>query len=155
MKKFARLVVIFGCWNVLGCQTYSKVACEKMDWLLEGYKTADVGQTREAGLRDLQHGCGNSHGIEPNVVLFDEGYRKGLAKYCTAENGRHHGSIGGEYRYICDKESEPGFLSGYLPSKLEFLSQSVVDLREQNEKLKSENSVLSDEVARLRNSSSF
>ena len=88
-----------------GCATLDKDECLNADWQsigyedgARGYKASRIGNHRKA--------CAK-HGIAPDFDLYEKGRLRGLAEWCTPQNGYRQGAGGKLYTGVC-----PGPLAG-------------------------------------------
>ena len=81
------------------------------DWTAIGRLDAEKGQTFNNRSKQCRQ---FGHTVDP--ALYEQGYRLGLAAYCTADNGRVQGELGQPYLGICPAASEDDFLDGYAPA---------------------------------------
>lgn len=146
MKKYLPL-----CFLVMGCSTYSKKECVSMDWANQGYIAAYDGQTRSMMLDHFIKKCGAEHGVQPNPIAFDEGYKKGLENFCTSRRGQEAGESGILYQNTCPEEQESDFVKTYVPARLQYMERRFEQMKTENESLTSEKTRLESDNGRLNN----
>ncbi len=106
---------VFGALTMLvvgsGCATLSKSDCMSGDWARIGRQDGTEGHTRSRFAKHVE-AC-EKHGVSPNRLKYDAGYKEGLVAYCTAENGFEVGRRGDRYENICPASREGAFMAQY------------------------------------------
>ncbi len=134
-------VLLAGC---AGKPTVSEYQCRAGDWETIGFRdgASGFGETR---LLAHQEACGE-FAIVPDRGLYRQGYSRGLASYCTADNGYHAGLSGKNLnRYCSDDLREPyasAHADGYtlyvarrdvreIHAEIERLEARLIDVRQE------------------------
>ncbi|WP_319533219.1 DUF2799 domain-containing protein [uncultured Cohaesibacter sp.] len=99
-----------------GCASLTQEECATGDWSNIGLADATQGHA-QSRLADHQKAC-KRYGIEPDEAKYLEGYRTGLAHYCTPTSGFKAGRDGYSYQNVCPAATEPEFMRGYLRGKV-------------------------------------
>lgn len=103
-------------WLLNGCATLTVEQCKTINPQTQGYADGQAGNTTD-GLKNILSDCQSNH-VLTDVAQFKNdyltGYQKGIAEYCTPQNGARVGLLGQEYQGVCPKESEAPFLKEYL-----------------------------------------
>lgn len=99
---------------IVGCAskpTVSEYQCRAGDWETIGYRdgTSGFGETR---LLAHQEACGE-FSIVPDRELYRQGHARGLASYCTADNGYQAGLSGKNLNRYCAQELREPFASAH------------------------------------------
>lgn len=110
---FAALAVTFVVGT--GCATLSKSDCLSGDWVRIGKQDGADGRTRSRFAKHVE-AC-EKHGVSPNRLKYEAGYKEGLVTYCTEENGFAVGRRGDRYENVCPASREGSFLSRYRAGK--------------------------------------
>lgn len=94
------------------CATMTKEECLAADWQIVGQN--DGAQGYEAQKRFAGHveACARVD-IVPDQSLWNQGYQKGLLRYCTPLNGLEQGQAGRTYANVCPTDKAAGFIGGY------------------------------------------
>ena len=79
----------------------------------------------------------------PDLTVWKKGYKAGLLRYCTPEQGLWWGQLGYRYVGVCPPETEPSFLKGHdlgsrqysLKTELKRLTDEAKDKEEELEDL--------------------
>ena len=114
MRFFPGILLIIV--SLSGCASLTEEECGAGDWLTIGSQDAQQGFT-PSRLNDHAKAC-KRFNIQPDNGQYQEGYKRGLVFYCTAENGFRVGRNGYAYRNICPQDAEPVFLSGFDRGRL-------------------------------------
>lgn len=94
-----------------GCATLSEADCLSIDWAVKG--EADGQQGRPVSeLNRYRKQCA-AYGVVPESQPYLEARERGLAVYCTHDNGYHEGRQGAPHNLVCPVALEPGFRGGY------------------------------------------
>ncbi|MEO0923516.1 MAG: DUF2799 domain-containing protein, partial [Pseudomonadota bacterium] len=88
--------------------------CQTVDWRQLG--DLDGGQGHEQTRLAKHAKACDKHGIAINQVAYNEGWRLGIGRYCTPQNGYNIGRQRGSYRGSCPSDLAPAFLAAYNPS---------------------------------------
>jgi len=86
-------------------------ACQATDWSSYGYNDGLLGvpaKDRAGKFAD----CAKL-GHPANVAAYQAGRTRGLAEYCTVENGYDVGRAGRPYHTVCPPQLAQSFLQGY------------------------------------------
>lgn len=98
-----------------GCATLSKSDCMSGDWVRIGRQDGTEGHTRSRFAKHVE-AC-EKHGVSPNRLKYEAGYKEGLVAYCTEENGFEVGRRGERYENVCPASREGAFMSRYRAGK--------------------------------------
>ena len=113
-KLLATAVVLGGGLYLSACATLNESECQTVDWKQLGDSDGSQGhgQTRIA-----QHSkaC-EKHGIAVNTAAYNEGWRAGISRYCTPQNGFNIGRRGGSYAGTCPSNLAGPFEAAYRPA---------------------------------------
>lgn len=110
--------------GMTGCAVMDKSECSHADWHGLGKKDALKG---EDGFSAREKSC-RKHGLGADKTSYERGFQEGLAGFCTAASGRHHGQGGGTYqRGFCPAHTESDFLSGYTPAQQKYKFQQKIN----------------------------
>ena len=113
-----------------GCATMNKSECQVANWEIIGLEDASAGRPNSY-IGQHRSACAE-YGVSPDLNSYMKGYERGLAQFCTYENGLSMGSQGRGYSGICKGAAANQFLSGYNKGKHDY------ELRRQIANLKSE-----------------
>ncbi|MFS2176709.1 gas vesicle protein [Rhizobium pisi] len=146
-----RLLSIFAVVGIslflTSCYTISKKECLAGDWKGIGFTDGFNGYQPQARFEGHIKSCKRVK-VVPNLTLWNQGYKKGLLRYCTGWSGLWEGQHGYSYNGLCPPKTEAEFLRGHevgyrqysLKSKLEQLEDDYEDeekrLKELGEKRK-------------------
>ncbi|MBX2824854.1 MAG: DUF2799 domain-containing protein [Gammaproteobacteria bacterium] len=112
-----------------GCATLDKSECLRGDWITVGYDDGKRGYDPEQQLKRHTKAC-SKHSVAPDVVLYQQGYTQGLAKFCTSGNGYEYATNKNEYRGVCPEETQNAFLEGYTSGLKTLIDRINVDIDE-------------------------
>ncbi len=120
--------------TVAGCGGNVKnIQCSGVDWAAEGYKTAVAGESvRE--FDQYRNRCGDR--LEADAMnAYVAGYGKGVAEFCTYDQGYAHGYARQSRRDTCPAELRAEYERGYKFGKfsLERRIESVKGMEEGHE----------------------
>lgn len=85
LSKYFILVLICA-----SCKSTYRQSCETINWREEGEKAALNGQIRYTKFDELKDQC-SLYKTPVGETAFDEGYNRGLMKFCTVSNGYDYG----------------------------------------------------------------
>jgi len=120
------LLAVFAMFFLSSCATLKKGDCVEGNWSGIGFNDATAGLKADSQFRAHTKAC-SKFKISPNVGVYNAGYKKGLATFCTTTNGYYYGAKKSEYYGICPAETQKGFLKGYLAG----LDTATVELTEE------------------------
>ena len=98
-----------------GCATMSEAECQAADWEIRGEDDGRAGRPSTT-VDDHANACAE-YGIVPKVAQYREGWKRGIAVYCTSDNGFRRGVEGDTYQHSCPIETEADFLPAYQAGK--------------------------------------
>ncbi len=97
-----------------GCASLSKEECQSADWFVIGLEDGSAGKSLET-IGQHRKACAKI-AVTPDFSEYERGHTRGLARYCTAENGFMVGRDGGQLTSVC--ANLPGdFLQGFHAGK--------------------------------------
>lgn len=113
-KLLATAVVLGGGLYLSACATLNESECQTVDWKQLGDSDGSQGhgQTRIA---KHAKAC-EKHGIAINTAAYNEGWRAGISRYCTPQNGFNIGRRGGSYAGTCPSNLAGPFEAAYRPA---------------------------------------
>ncbi len=94
-----------------GCAAMSKKECLTADWQAIGYEQGAQGHNA-SGFERFRKSCAK-HTVTADFNHFLSGHNKGLAHYCTFDNGLALGQKGKTYNTVCPRQTYPSFDEGY------------------------------------------
>ncbi|MFK7903184.1 MAG: DUF2799 domain-containing protein [Nitratireductor sp.] len=113
MNKFLYLVVaIFSLAFLASCQTLSKEECLSADWRVIGEQDGASGANPQEKFRAHAKSC-EPTGVRADQTLWNQGYQRGLIRFCTPVNGVSHGENGRPYYNNCPVAQAGVFSEGY------------------------------------------
>lgn len=125
-----------------GCASLSEEDCLTADWAVMG--EADGQQGRPVSeINRYRRQCAQ-YGVVPDTEAYLEARERGLALFCTHDNGYDQGRSGAPHRLVCPAAVEPDFRRGYDLGRAVYVS--LTDLRNSNESI----GYSRDEINRLR-----
>lgn len=130
MTWIGRAVVVCGIMAIGGCATMSPEECAVADWEHLGERDGRSGQPPEY-LGRRASDCEEA-GYEADQTAWRRGWDRGIADFCTPNNGFRKGLEGYSYEPICPGRLESDFLDGYEPGI------AIHDARSRLEKTESE-----------------
>jgi hypothetical protein len=100
-----------------GCATplMTEEQCLAGDWRAAGFEDGRAGRLPSA--LDERAALCEPAGVAPDASAYAAGRRGGLAVLCTESVGYGFGRSGAAYRGVCEPQSEPAFLSGFLSGR--------------------------------------
>ena len=111
------------------CATLSEEDCLTTDWAVLG--EADGQQGRPVSeINRYRRQCAQ-YGVVPDTPAYLEARERGLALYCTHDNGYDEGRSGAPHNLVCPAALEPGFRHGYDLGRAVYVS--LTDLRNSND----------------------
>lgn len=113
-KVIATAVVLGGGLYLSACATLNESECQTVDWRQLGDSDGSQGhgQTRIA---KHAKAC-EKHGIAIGTAAYNEGWRLGISRYCTPQNGFNIGRRGGSYAGTCPSDLAGSFEAAYRPA---------------------------------------
>lgn len=108
------------------CQTLSKEECTAADWRVIGEQDGAAGHHPQNRFVAHAKACERAN-VVANQTLWNEGYQRGLLRFCTPLSGLSHGQKGGEYFNNCAAISEVKFRSGYDLGLRQHFKQSEIN----------------------------
>jgi Protein of unknown function (DUF2799) len=86
-------------WGVSACSTFSKVDCERAEWLKLGQRDGNLGRP------------GSWRTACPHLSLTEEesyraGYEQGLSNYCTPTHAYYVGRRGEPFPRVCPEDRQ-------------------------------------------------
>lgn len=130
------LVVPIGAALVLtatlqGCASLSEEDCLTADWAVMG--EADGQQGRPVSeINRYRRQCAQ-YGVVPDTQAYLEARERGLALFCTHDNGYDQGRSGAPHRLVCPAAVEPDFRRGYDLGRAVYVS--LTELRNSNDSI--------------------
>lgn len=109
---------------IASCATMSEEECLAADWLVVGEADGAAGYSPQSRFAEYVSDC-SKIGVTPDQTLWNQGYQKGLTRFCTPMNGLNRGQRGAGYTNICSSTTAAGFYRGYE------LGKRAYDLRRQ------------------------
>lgn len=137
MSRLRRAVPVLILLSLGGCATMSESDCRYADWHRLGEQDALEGRTAQF-FADRAQAC-HDHGYDADRVAWDEGWRRGLDRFCRPGSGYRHGLHGHDYSGTCPSRSERAFLAGYE------LGRDIHDGEQQLDRLEREIASLEDD----------
>lgn len=120
-----------------GCASLSESECSRGDWFAIASNDAYQGRTPDR-IRQHDAACGK-HGIEVDAQAYDEGYRHGLANFCTPVRGFEMGRAGNAYYRQCPPPAEAEFMPAYdLGGDVRAIDQELAELEKEIEAIRKE-----------------
>lgn len=113
-----------------GCATMNQSECQVANWEIIGLEDASAGRS-SSYIGQHRSACAE-YGLSPDLELYMKGYERGLARFCTYQNGLNLGSNGRSYASICSGDSAEDFMRGYSQGRQDF------EMRQNINRLKSE-----------------
>ncbi len=137
--------VILGLFVLASCATLNENECHTVNWQQLGDRDGAQGF---ALTRIAKHNkaC-QKHGISSDVPAYEAGWRAGIERYCTPQNGFRTGRSGITYRNSCPSNLADGFLGAYIPARNLYIAERDIATTE------SRIDTLISEITRLANSS--
>lgn len=113
-KLIATAFVLGGGLYLSACATLNESECQTVDWRQLGDSDGSQGhgQTR---LGKHAKAC-EKHGIAVNTAAYNDGWRAGITRYCTPQNGFNIGRRGGAYAGTCPSHLAGSFEAAYRPA---------------------------------------
>lgn len=112
-SKFSITVIFIAIIGILsGCATLSKEECLAADWMVIGDADGAVGYAPKERFAGHTKAC-SKIGVVPDQTLWNQGYQKGLTRYCTPQNGLNVGEAGKSYANVCPLNSSVDFQEAY------------------------------------------
>ena len=113
-KLLATAVVFGGGLYLSACATLNENECQTIDWKQLGDSDGSQGhgQTR---LAKHTKAC-EKHGIAVQTAAYNDGWRAGISRYCTPQNGFNIGRRGGSYAGTCPSDLAGPFEAAYRPA---------------------------------------
>lgn len=130
------LVVPIGATLVLaatlsGCASLSEEDCLTADWAVMG--EADGQQGRPVSeINRYRRQCAQ-YGVVPDTQAYLEARERGLALFCTHDNGYDQGRSGAPHRLVCPAAVEPDFRRGYDLGRAVYVP--LTELRNSNDSI--------------------
>ncbi|MFT0533099.1 DUF2799 domain-containing protein [Castellaniella hirudinis] len=124
-RSFHWLMLGLGVALLSACASMSESECLTADWVDQGMRDGRQGYavTRVA---DHYEACAGV-GVVPDTAQYRQGYDKGIAQYCTPENGANQGRAGRSYRGVCPAHLEAAFLAPYRHGLAVYNAQQRVE----------------------------
>lgn len=128
-SKFSIIVVLIAIIGILsGCATLSKEECLAADWMVIGDADGAVGYAPQERFAGHTKAC-SKIGVVPDQTLWNQGYQKGLIRYCTPQNGLTVGEAGKSYANVCPLNSSIRFQQAYNLGKRAYDVRRDIDNR--------------------------
>lgn len=147
MKTFK---ILFVCFFLQACSTYSKRQCIDMDWQQAASLQALDGKTLDAINRHFNKECLDEYGVQVDEVKIQTGYAEGVKALCTYRGGLDLGTKALPYNRTCSPETETSFMQGYQTGSINFLSERVYNLEQEIRKRDEKISELQREIESLK-----
>ena len=114
-----------------GCATLSEEDCLTLDWAVLGEADGQLGRPL-SDLNQYRKDCAK-YDVVPDTQAYVDGRQRGLAVFCTEDNGYREGRNGASGRLVCPAALEPGFRWGYELGRAVYAS--VTELRASNDSI--------------------
>ena len=113
-KLIATAVVLGGGLYLSACATLNESECQTVDWRQLGDSDGSQGhgQTRIA---KHAKAC-KKHGIPIGTAAYNEGWRAGISRYCTPQNGYNIGRRGATHAGTFPSDLAGPFEAAYRPA---------------------------------------
>ena len=142
MFKFVAFVMVVGGLSILSaCATLNENECQTVNW-------QDLGESDGArgfeALRIAKHAkaC-EKFKIPVDEAAYQAGWKVGIARFCTPQNGYNLGIAGRNHRNACPPDLADAFLQAYTPAKRVATEEAEVRQIERNIEF------LADEISKL------
>ncbi|MBF0274833.1 MAG: DUF2799 domain-containing protein [Nitrospinae bacterium] len=136
MVKVPRLSLFLFSLSIIfalsSCSTLSKKQCLRGDWRVIGYSDGERGYPMSR-LYDHNRAC-QEYNVLVNEKNYEEGWWKGIGKYCVPSNGFEKGEQLKDFNNVCPREMGRGFLNGYMEGLETALHNITWEYREEKEK---------------------
>lgn len=103
----------------------SESQCAAGDWETIGYRDGALGW-RSSRLLAHQDAC-IPHGVTPDRVAYQTGWRQGIEEYCDPTNGFEVGLSGEGHDNVCPVPQRDAFLAAYDRGRTLFVARDRVD----------------------------
>lgn len=128
-SKFSFAIVFIAIIGILsGCATLSKEECLAADWMVIGDADGAAGYSPQERFAGHTKAC-SKIGVVPDQTLWNQGYQKGLVRYCTPQNGLSVGEAGKSYANVCPLDRSARFQQGYDLGKKAYDIRRDIDRR--------------------------
>jgi hypothetical protein len=128
-SKFSIVVVFIAIIGILsGCATLSKEECLAADWMVIGDADGAAGYAPQERFAGHTKACAKI-GVVPDQTLWNQGYQKGVIRYCTPQNGLSVGEAGKSYANVCPLNSSASFQQAYDLGKKAYDIRRSIDSR--------------------------
>ncbi|MEM7379211.1 MAG: DUF2799 domain-containing protein [Pseudomonadota bacterium] len=126
-RRASRLLSVAAvCVGLSGCATLSKEECLSADWAAIGERDGAAGYEPQARFAGHTKACAKVS-ITPDRLAWNSGFDRGLARYCTPQNGLYVGQQGNSYQGVCPVETASAFLESYQVGFSAYTAQSELD----------------------------
>ncbi|EJZ19561.1 DUF2799 domain-containing protein [Rhizobium sp. Pop5] len=112
LRLFSIIAAIGISLFLTSCYTISKKDCLAGDWKGIGFTDGFNGYQPQERFEGHIKSCKRVK-VVPNLSLWNQGYKKGLLRYCTAWSGLWEGQHGHSYNGLCPPKTEAQFLRGH------------------------------------------
>lgn len=127
-NRLLKWIPMLSAWVVLaGCVSPAKRACIETDWKRVGYEEGRQGSLAERSA--LQRDRCIREGVPPDTAQYEQGRKKGIEKYCTADNGYALGVKGDAYQGACPPELKRPFVDAYQKGLIAYAQQLERDFK--------------------------
>lgn len=127
LSKLSITIVFVTIIGILaGCATISQEECVAADWMVIGEADGAMGYAPQERFAGHTKAC-NKIGIVPDQTLWNQGYQKGLIRYCTPQNGLSVGEAGKSYANVCPLNSAGRFQHAYDLGRKSYNIQRNID----------------------------
>ena len=126
--------------SVQGCATLSEADCLTADWAVMGEVDGRQGKSLSE-LNRYRRQCAD-YGVVPDTQAYMEARERGLALYCTHDNGYREGRTGVRNESVCPAALEPDFQGGYRLGRA--VHVSITELRRSGDSIRSARSEIED-----------
>lgn len=128
-SKFSIVVIFISIIGILsGCATLSKEECLAADWIVVGDADGAAGYSPQQRFAGHTKAC-SKIGVIPDQTLWNQGYQKGLIRYCTPHNGLSVGEAGKSHANVCPLNSSGSFQQAYDLGKRAYDIRGDIDRR--------------------------
>lgn len=115
------LIVMF---LITGCSSMSLEKCQNANWQVYGEKDAMAGS--EDNYSDWANKC-QEFSVVPDKASYESGYKMGLIKFCSFQNGYIFGNQGKPLPQTCPIETQEAFTKGYIEGKRSYDQKDALD----------------------------
>jgi hypothetical protein len=107
-----------------GCSSMSVEECKTTDWVSYGESDANRGWINN--FSHWENVC-REYGVQLDRKDYDLGYQKGLAQYCSFQNGYIMGNEGHPLPKICPPETQEKFTKGFIEGERSYQQKEALE----------------------------